>query len=54
MIDEQRIRDVVRVVVDPELKKSLLELGMIRDIHVEKDLVRLTLALTTSIGGYNL
>jgi ATP-binding protein involved in chromosome partitioning len=48
MLDEQKIREAVKVVVDPELKKSLLELGMIRDIHVEKDLVRLTLALTTS------
>jgi len=48
MIDEQGIREVVKVVMDPELKKSLLELGMIRDIQVEKGLVRLTLALTTS------
>jgi ATP-binding protein involved in chromosome partitioning len=48
MIDEQSIRDAVKVVMDPELKKSLLELGMIRDIHVEKGLVKLTLALTTS------
>jgi ATP-binding protein involved in chromosome partitioning len=48
MMDEQKIREAIKVVVDPELKKSLLELGMIRDIYVEKDLVRLTLALTTS------
>lgn len=48
MVDEQRIRDVLKVVMDPELKKSLLELGMIRDICLEKGLVRLTLALTTS------
>jgi len=48
MIDEKGIREVVKVVIDPELKKSLLELGMIRDIQVEKGLVRLTLALTTS------
>ncbi|RQW84161.1 MAG: iron-sulfur cluster carrier protein ApbC [Geobacter sp.] len=48
MVDEQRIRDAVKGVLDPELKKSLLDLGMIRDIHVENSLVRLTLALTTS------
>ncbi len=47
MIDEQRIREAVRVVQDPELKKSLLELGMIRDICMEKGQVSLTLALTT-------
>jgi len=47
MIDEQRIREAVRVILDPELKKSLLELGMIRGICVEKGLVSLTLALTT-------
>jgi ATP-binding protein involved in chromosome partitioning len=48
MIDAQTIRDAVKVVMDPELKKSLLQLGMIRDIAVENGLVRLTLALTTS------
>jgi len=48
MVDEQIIRDAVKVVMDPELKKSLLDLGMIRDIQVENSLVRLTLALTTS------
>jgi len=47
MIDEQRIREAVKVVLDPELKKSLLELGMIRDICVEQGQVSLTLALTT-------
>jgi ATP-binding protein involved in chromosome partitioning len=48
MIDEQIIRDAVKVVMDPELEKGLLELGMIRDIAVANGLVRLTLALTTS------
>ncbi len=48
MVDEQRVRDAVKVVMDPELKKSLVELGMIRDIFVENGVVRLTLALTSS------
>ena len=48
MFDEERILEAIKVVQDPELQKSLLDLGMIRDIHVEKDLVRLSLALTTS------
>lgn len=48
MLDERKIREAVGGVIDPELNKSLLELGMIRDIRVEKGLVRLTLALTSS------
>ena len=48
MIDEQLIRETVKDIQDPELKKSLLELGMIRDISVAGGQVKLTLALTTS------
>ncbi len=48
MIDEQMIRNALKNVLDPELKKSLLDLGMIRNIHVEGGVVGLTLALTTS------
>lgn len=42
MIDEFKIREAVKSVLDPELKKSLLDLGMIRDIHVENGQVQLT------------
>lgn len=48
MVDKQTILEAVKVVQDPELKRSLVELGMIRNVSVEKDLVRLSLALTTS------
>ena len=48
MLDEQTIRETVKDVQDPELKKSLLELGMIRGISVAGGQVKLTLALTTS------
>lgn len=47
MLDEQKIREALKVVLDPDLKKSLLELGMIRDIGVSKGQVSITLALTT-------
>lgn len=47
MVTEQEIRRVLGEVMDPGLKKSLLELGMVKDIRIEKDQVRLTLALTT-------
>ena len=33
--------------MDPELKRSLIELGMVRDVVVEGERVRFTLALTT-------
>ncbi len=48
MISEQQVREAIKVVHDPELKKSLLDLGMIRDISVGDGRVTLTLALTTS------
>ncbi|ABA88834.1 MRP-like NifH superfamily NTPase [Syntrophotalea carbinolica DSM 2380] len=48
MADKQSILEAIKVVQDPELNKSLIDLGMIRDIFVEKGLVRLSLALTTS------
>lgn len=48
MLDREKILEAVKVVQDPELNKSLLELGMIRDISVAGDQVRLSLALTTS------
>lgn len=48
MLNTRMVQDAVKGVMDPELKKSLLELGMIRDIQVESGMVRLTLAITTS------
>lgn len=48
MLDARKITEAIKDIQDPELKKSLVELGMIRDISVDKGLVRLSLALTTS------
>jgi len=47
MINRQEIRQALKGVLDPELKRSLLDLGMIRDIHVDEGRISLTLALTT-------
>ncbi|SEM04290.1 ATP-binding protein involved in chromosome partitioning [Syntrophus gentianae] len=47
-VNERGIREALKVVLDPELKKSLLDLGMIRDISVEEGQVSLSLALTTA------
>jgi Mrp family chromosome partitioning ATPase len=47
MIDQTRILEALKSVNDPELNKSLVELGMVRDVEVEGESVRFTLALTT-------
>jgi len=44
-VDE--IREALKEVMDPELRRSIVELGMVREIAVEDNQVQLTLALTT-------
>ncbi|MGF1576803.1 MAG: iron-sulfur cluster assembly protein, partial [Cyanophyceae cyanobacterium] len=41
------ILEALRPVQDPELRRSLVELNMIRDIRIESDKVAFTLVLTT-------
>lgn len=43
----EEVRQALKDVVDPELKRSLVELGMIKDISVAEGKVDVTLALTT-------
>lgn len=47
MVDTQSILEVLRPVQDPELRKSLVELNMIRNVQVEGGDVKFTLVLTT-------
>jgi ATP-binding protein involved in chromosome partitioning len=47
ILDAQSVLDVLRPVQDPELRRSLVDLNMIRDVVVEPDHVSLTLVLTT-------
>jgi Mrp family chromosome partitioning ATPase len=47
MVTIEAVREALEGVFDPELKRNLVELGMVRDIAVENDRVRFTLALTT-------
>jgi ATP-binding protein involved in chromosome partitioning len=44
---EERIRESLKTVQDPELKRNIVELRMVRDIRVTDGEVRITLALTT-------
>lgn len=46
-LDTSSVIEVLRPVQDPELRKSLVELNMIRDIEIEDQEVRFTLVLTT-------
>jgi Mrp family chromosome partitioning ATPase len=44
---EDKVLEALRKVQDPELGKSLVELGMVHDVQVEDGVVHFTLALTT-------
>ena len=43
----EQIREALKEVMDPELRRNIVELGMVRDVVVEDGCVHLTLALTT-------
>jgi ATP-binding protein involved in chromosome partitioning len=50
MMDEKTIREALKVVVHPKLRKPLVDLGMIRNISISGETVNLTLALKSSSG----
>jgi len=43
----EKVMDALKDVMDPELRRSLVELGMVKDVTIEDGQVRFTLALTT-------
>jgi ATP-binding protein involved in chromosome partitioning len=47
VLDTQSVLEVLRPVQDPELRKSLVELNMIRNVQIEDSKVSFTLVLTT-------
>lgn len=47
MITEQQVIDALKYVDDPDLKKDLVTLGMIKDIKIEGKKVGFTVVLTT-------
>ncbi len=47
MIDVEQIRDALKKVDDPELKRDLVSLGMVKDINVDGNNVAVTIELTT-------
>ena len=46
MITEAQVREALNQVMDPELHRSLIELGMVREVRIEKKRIVVTLALT--------
>ncbi len=46
MVTEAKVREALKEVMDPELHKSLIELGMVREVQIEDSQVNITLALT--------
>jgi ATP-binding protein involved in chromosome partitioning len=47
MVTESVVRKALEGVMDPELRKSLIELNMVREVQINKGKVDITLALTT-------
>ena len=47
MITQHQIREVLDAVQDPGLKRSIVDLGMVKEIHVSEESVQINLALTT-------
>lgn len=47
MPDTETLRAALNEVMDPELNRSLVDLGMVHDLAIEGDVVTFTLALTT-------
>lgn len=47
MLDSGSVLEILRPVQDPELRKSLVELNMIRDVKIDGGVVSFTLVLTT-------
>jgi len=47
VIAESEVRRALEGVIDPELHKSLIELGMVREVRIEEARIDISLALTT-------
>jgi len=45
--DEARVREALRAVVDPDLRKDIVSLGFVKDVRIEDGRVAATIELTT-------
>jgi metal-sulfur cluster biosynthetic enzyme len=46
MLNQQTIMDALRPVIDPEIGMSVVDLGMIREVAIEGDVVDIKVVLT--------
>ena len=46
MVTKSEIMTALNRVIDPELGRSIVDLGMVRDLAINDDIVEFTLALT--------
>jgi len=47
MVDDAQVRKALEAVLDPELNRNLIELGMVREVQIASGHVGVTVALTT-------
>ena len=47
MLTEEQARQALSTVMDPELRRDIVSLGMVRDLRIAGHAIDLTLALTT-------
>lgn len=45
-LTEEQIREALRPVIDPEIGMSVVDMGMIREVSIEKDSVEVKMVLT--------
>jgi metal-sulfur cluster biosynthetic enzyme len=50
--EETALRDALRSVIDPELGMNIVELGLIRQLNIQPDLVQITMIMTTPFCPY--
>lgn len=46
MITKERVMDVLKNVIDPELHRNIVDLGMVREVDIEASTITVTIALT--------
>ncbi len=50
--EETALRDALRTVVDPELGMNIVELGLVRKLNIQPDLIEITMIMTTPFCPY--